>query len=127
LPDSILDNIKKVLGLDPSYTVYDIDIVMHINSVFSDLEQIGIGPTGGFSIEDNTALWSAFLGDDPRLNSAKSYMYLRVRLLFDPPTITSLLESMNKQIEKIEWRLNVLREGDSWTDPGSSEMSSTTC
>lgn len=115
--DSILNGTKKVLGLDPSYTVFDVDIQMHINSVFSTLTQLGIGPIDGFMIEGADTEWSAFLENDFRLNSVKSYMYLRVRMLFDPPPTSFLIDAQDKQIKELEWRLNVTREGDSWTDP----------
>lgn len=89
---------------------------MYINSAFSTLTQLGIGPTEGYMIENATPTWDAFLNDDPRLNSVKSYIGLRVRVLFDNATLTSfLLEAMDKQIKELEWRLNVVREGDSWT------------
>lgn len=117
MADSILDDIKKVLGIDPSYTVFDRDIKLHINSVFSTLEQLGVGPDGGFMIIDDTATWGAFYGNDNRYNAIKSYVYLRVRVLFDPPTTSFLLDAHEKQIKELEWRLNVVREGDKWTDP----------
>lgn len=117
MPDSILNSIKKLLGLDPSYTVYDVDILMHINSVFSDLHQLGVGPADAFSIEDDSATWDSFLGDDNRLSSVRSYVFLRVKLLFDTPGTSFHIEAMQEQINKFEWRLNVVREGDSWTDP----------
>jgi len=106
-----------MVGVDPSLTVFDLDVMTHINSVFADLHQLGIGPVGGFMIEDNVPTWDNFLGNDPRLSSVKSYMYFRVRLMFDPPQTSYLIESLNAQVEKMEWRLNVTREGDSWTDP----------
>jgi hypothetical protein len=114
---SILSSVKKMCGVDPSLTVFDLDILTHINSVFSDLEQLGVGPAGGFMIEDDVPTWDAFLGDDSRISSVKSYMYFRVRLMFDPPQTGYLVQSFDKQIEKMEWRLNITREGDSWTDP----------
>lgn len=117
MTDSILDNVKKTLGLDPSYTIFDVDVMLHINSVLSTLTQLGIGPTLGFMIEDNTATWGTFIGTDLRLNSVKSYVYLNVRLLFDPPTNSFVTASMEKRIEEFAWRLNVQREGESWTDP----------
>lgn len=117
MAQSILDSVKKMVGVDSSLTVFDLDILTHINSVFADLEQLGIGPVGGFMIEDNVPTWDAFLGDDPRLSSVKSYMYFRVRLMFDPPQTSYLIESFNAQVTKMEWRLNVTREGESWTDP----------
>lgn len=113
---SILNSIKNILGVDSSLTVFDPSILMYINSAFSTLTQLGIGPTEGYMIENATPTWDAFLNDDPRLNSVKSYIGLRVRVLFDNATLTSfLLEAMDKQIKELEWRLNVVREGDSWT------------
>jgi len=115
---SILNSVKNILGIDASLTVFDPSILMHINSVFSTLTQLGIGPPEGYMIENATPTWDAFLSDDLRLMSVKSYMGLKVRLLFDNATLTSfLLEAMDKQIKELEWRLNVVREGDSWTNP----------
>lgn len=115
---SILESTKKALGLDKDYTAFDVDIIMHINTVLSTLNQLGVGPDVGFAIEDATSTWSQFLGDDLRLNSVKTYIYLRVRILFDPPTGSyHLINSMNDQIRELEWRINVKREGDSWVDP----------
>lgn len=117
MADSILNSTKKVLGVDASYTAFDTDILMHINTVFSTLHQLGIGPVDGYMIEDATPTWDAFLGGDVRINSVKTYVYLKVRLLFDPPTTSYLIESLSKQAQELEWRLNVVREGDSWVDP----------
>ena len=114
---SILTSTKKTLGIDESYTAFDMDIVLHINSVFATLQQLGIGPENGFAIEDETPTWDAFLGTDPRLNNVKSYMYLRVRMLFDPPTLSYLIDAMKEQIKELEWRMNVYREETGWTDP----------
>lgn len=106
---SILNTIKKALGLDPSYDVFDTDIVMHINSTFATLNQLGVGPEEGFSIEDDSATWQDFLGlvETNKLLSVKSYMYLKVRLLFDPPTTSFAIDAMKKNAEEYEWRLNV--------------------
>ena len=109
--DSILNSTKKVLGVEPDDVGFDTDILMHINTVFTVLNQLGIGPDNGFMIEDDTAVWTDFLDPaDPLWNSAKTYIYLRVRLLFDPPTTSFHLASMEKQIEELGWRLNVYRE-----------------
>lgn len=110
MTDSILDTTKKMLGLAEDYDVFDQEIIMHINSVLGTLNQLGIGPDAGFSITDNTATWDDFLGSDARFNPAKSYMYLRVRMLWDPPSIGYVLTAMDKQKEELEWRLNILRE-----------------
>lgn len=105
--DSILDSTKKILGMAPEFKAFDLDILTHINSVFSDLEQIGVGPAGGFFIEDENAVWGDLLGTDPRLNRVKSYVFLRVRLLFDPPATSFAIASLEKQAEQMEWRLQV--------------------
>lgn len=110
MPDSILDTTKKVLGIAADYTAFDPDILFHINTVFSTLCQLGIGPEDGFSIEDKDAVWADFIGEDKRLNSVKTYTYLRVRMLFDPPTTSFLQDAMKQQIQELEWRLNVHRE-----------------
>lgn len=114
VPDSILNGTKKVLGIDPDYDVFDADILMHINSVFATLDQLGIGPEGGFAIEDEYATWSTFLGGDKRLNSVKTYLYLRVKMVFDPPATSFVLQAMKEQIQEHEWRLNVYQEGQNW-------------
>jgi hypothetical protein len=114
---SILSSVKKALGIEEAYTAFDPDVLMHINTVFSTLNQLGIGPEDGFMIEDAEPTWDAFLDDDYRLNSVKSYVYLRVRLLFDPPATSYLIEAMRKQVEEFEWRLNVYREETAWIDP----------
>lgn len=117
MADSILDSTKKILGIDASYTAFDPDILVHINTCFMVLNQIGIGPDAGFSIVDNTATWDSYLGTDLNLNPVRTYVYLRVRLLFDPPTTSYVIEAMKQQIQELEWRLSVKREGASWTDP----------
>lgn len=114
---SILTSVKKILGIEEDYTAFDPDVVIHINSVFFTLNQLGIGPTTGFAIEDDTATWDDFLDGDLRLNSVKTYVYLRVRLLFDPPTTSYMIEAMRDQIRELEWRINVYREEEGWTDP----------
>lgn len=105
--DSILRSIKKMLGIADEYEHFDQDIIMHINSVFNVLSQLGVGPYDGFSIEDDSATWSNFMEDDSRLNLVKSYMYLKVKLLFDPPLSSTVIECMNRSINEYEWRLNV--------------------
>jgi hypothetical protein len=118
--DSILGSTKKMLGLGDVSDEFDVDLIMHINSVFSTLNQIGIGPPEGFSIEDDSVEWVDYLADDKNLNSIKSYMYLKVRLIFDPPTTSFHLAAIKEQIEQFEWRLSVKREGESWTPPVST-------
>ena len=108
--DSILTSIKKLLGIDEEYEQFDSDLIMHINSVFSVLMQLGVGPADGFSIEDGSAIWNSFISDNTKIEMVKSYVYLKVRLLFDPPTGSALIESINNQIKEFEWRLNVAAE-----------------
>lgn len=110
MSDSILTSTKKVLGVGEDYDAFDVDILMHINAVFGTLHQLGIGPEDGYSIEDASATWSEFLNGDVRLNVVKTYVYLRVRLLFDPPGTSYLIDSLRKQAEEIEWRLTALSE-----------------
>lgn len=113
----ILVSVKKVLGLPEVDTSFDVDLVMHINSSLARLNQLGIGPAEGFMIEDATDTWDAFVGSDPRLNQIRTYTYMSVRLVFDPPGSGYAVTSMEKQIDKLEWLLNVVREGDEWTAP----------
>lgn len=108
--DSILDSTKKILGLAPEYDVFDVDIITHINTAFFTLNQLGIGPAEGFSILDSTATWAWFTEGRANLNAVKTYVYLRVRLLFDPPQTSFAISAMEKQIQELEWRLNVYRE-----------------
>lgn len=117
MEQSILISTKKILGIAPDYTVFDLDIITHINTVFSTLAQLGIGPTEGFMIEDESATWDEFLGADLQLNSVKTYMHLRVRMLFDPPQTSYHLGAMKEQILEFEVRLNIHREGLEWMDP----------
>lgn len=105
--ESILTSIKKLLGIEEEYTQFDADIIMHINTVFLNLTQLGVGPSEGFLLEDDTAIWEDFIGDSSQLQAVKTYMYLKVKLLFDPPLSSSVTESMNRMIAELEWRLNV--------------------
>lgn len=108
--DSILTSIKKLLGIAEEYDHFDPDIIMHINTVFSVLTQLGVGPSSGFSITDKTAVWSDYVKSDSRLEMLKSYMYLKVKLLFDPPLGTASIEAINRQISELEWRINVAND-----------------
>jgi len=117
MEDSILKSVKKILGLDVSFTHFDFDILIHINTVFTTLNQLGIGPENGFEIEDDTALWTTFLGSTPRWNAVKTYVWLKVRMLFDPPTTSFHIQAMEKQIEEVEYRLQINRELTDWVSP----------
>lgn len=105
---SILKTIKKLLGIDPAYMVFDQDILVQINSAFMILNQLGLGPSGGFVISDDTAVWSDFLGSTYKdIESVKSYVYLKVKETFDPPSTSFGLSSIKEVIKEYEWRLNV--------------------
>lgn len=103
--DSILQSIKKLLGLDVTYADFDQDIIIHINSVFMILRQLGVGPEEGYKITDVNNIWSEFTSDDIFIESVKSYVYLKVRMLFDPPTNSALITAVQSQISELEWRL----------------------
>lgn len=108
--DSIFVSIKKMLGLEDDYTPFDSDILVYINSALMTLTQLGIGPKEGFIVSDYTATWSDFLTNKTNLEAVKSYVYLSVKVLFDPPTSSFVMDAMQKQIEQIGWRLNVQAE-----------------
>lgn len=108
--ESILDETKVALGVDKTVTVFDTDIRMHINSALGTLNQLGIGPEGGFEVIDSTQAWSDLLLTDLKLSPVKSYVYLRTKMLFDPPPNSWITVAMKEQIEQLEWRLNSVRE-----------------
>ena len=117
MEQSILTSTKKILGIAQAYTVFDLDIITHINAAFSTLTQLGVGPVVGFMIEDDTTLWVDFIGADLQYNAVKSYVFLRVRQIFDPPATSYLIAAFDRQIEQLEWRLNTHREETGWIDP----------
>ena len=119
--ESILTSITKLLGIAEDYNQFDQDLIMHINSVFSILNQLGVGPSEGFSISDSFAVWDDFIPDNQKQNLVKSYMFLKVKLLFDPPLTSAVIESINRQISECEWRLNVIAETKEETEGGGIE------
>lgn len=108
--ESILTSIKKLLGIAEEYEFFDEDIIMHINSVFMILNQLGVGPSDGFRIEDKTTTWDDYISDNKNLDAVKSYIHLKVKLLFDPPLSSAVIESMKQMIQELEWRLNITAE-----------------
>lgn len=108
--ESILTSIKKLLGIAEEYEHFDQDIIMHINSVFMILQQIGIGPDGGFGISNKDSIWSDYITDSNKVEAVKSYVFLKVRMLFDPPASSVVMESMNRMANELEWRLNMAAE-----------------
>jgi len=108
---SILTSTKKILGVASDYTAFDLDIITHINSAFATITQLGIGSSSGFAIEDDDSKWEDFIANNTKLVSmCKTYVYLKVRYLFDPPVTSFHLTAMKEQIAEHEWRLNQFRE-----------------
>lgn len=106
--ESILTSIKKLLGIEENYEHFDSDIIMHVNSTLAILTQLGVGPSSGFSIADKNQTWADFLGEElSQFEHVKTYIYMKVRMIFDPPTSGAAIESMNRMIQEFEWRLNV--------------------
>lgn len=122
MENSILISTKKHLNLPPDYDAFDLDIIVLINSAFSTLAQIGIGPATGFMIEDDKALWGDFTGGDPLLNSVRTYVHLKSRLVFDPPANPSVITAIKDTIQEIEYRLSVTRESTQWVAPNPVEV-----
>lgn len=109
--DSILNSIKKLIGMDPEYTQFDTDLIIYINSMFAILKQVGVGPENGFSISDGSATWDEYLPDyDKNFEFVKTYIQQRVKLVFDPPLTSSVLDAMKETIKELEWRLNIAGE-----------------
>lgn len=113
MEDSILSTIKSMLGPDSSYDEFDTDIIIHINSALATLTQLGVGRSKGFRITGYSESWFDFLDEAEDLDSAKTYVYMKVKMFFDPPTNSSLMSAMNEACKEIEWRLNVA------VDPGN--------
>ena len=107
MQDSILMTIRKLVCGDPYADHFDTDLLVHINACFSILNQLGVGPENGFVVTDETQSWSSYSDNDRILNMVKTYITLKVRVIFDPPLTSSVLEAMNKEISQLEWRLNV--------------------
>lgn len=112
MEESILTSIKKLLGIPEEYEQFDPDLIIHINSVFTILTQLGVGPPEGFAIYDKNAVWKDFIPEPLKFEAIKSYMHLRVKLLFDPPLGTAVTEVMNRMISELEWRINVIAESE---------------
>ena len=120
MSESILENTKKVLSIDPSYTAFDVDIMMHINTVFNTLHQLGVGPVNGFQIVSNEAVWEDFIGNEILLNQVKSYIYIKVRMLFDPPQTAHAIRVLEEAAKEAEWRMNIMVETENQTTAPTS-------
>lgn len=121
--ESILTSIKKLLGIAEEYEHFDQDLIMHINSVFMILTQLGVGPSKGFMITDSAACWDDFIPiGSMKIESVKTYMYMKVKLMFDPPLSSAVMESMNRMINELEWRLNVAVESTDFTSDSETKV-----
>lgn len=116
--ESILTSIKKLLGIDEEYENFDPEIIMHINSVFMILNQLGVGPSESFSIQDSNSVWSDFMPSGSNLEAVKSYMHLKVKLMFDPPSSSAVMDAINRTIAELEWRLNVAADTPQTSEEG---------
>lgn len=129
--DSILTSVKKLLGIAEEYTAFDPDIIMSINSVFAILEQLGVGPDGGFFISDATATWKDYFGDSKDIEhneAVKNYIGLKVKLMFDPPTSSTVMQATTNLTSELEWRLNVACDKThGYSGSGSSSGSDSDC
>lgn len=110
---SILTDIKKMLALPEEVKDFDQDLVIFINAAFSNLQQLGVGPEDGYAISDDADRWDDFI-TGPKFNDVKTYIFLNVRILFDPPTVGTVMNAYKAQLDKLEWLLNVKREEDKW-------------
>lgn len=122
---SILKSTKKLLTLSADDTSFDSDVILHINSALSTLTQLGVGPKTGCQIEGTEENWVDFFGVDPTLNMVKTYVYLKVRLAFDPPQAAAHLEAIKQQLAEAEFRLNVAVEYAEWEALGLTLPTST--
>lgn len=120
MEESILKSTKKILNIGVDDTSFDQDILTHIDSAFSHLHQLGIGPQAGFVVEDENVEWSAFLHAEtplPILSAVKTNVYLRVRSIFDPPQMPHVMSAMQAQLLESDTRLLMMREETGWVDP----------
>ena len=113
--ESILTSIKKLLGIAVDYTQFDVDLIIHINTVLSILGQIGVGDEKRYSVVDKSTTWDTLIGYESKLDMVKTYVYLKVKLLFDPPQSSAVMEAINRTISELEWRILVA------TDPTENE------
>lgn len=107
---SILISIKKLLGIEAFYEAFDTDVIIHINSVFMILTQLGYGPPEGFSIKGNSEQWTDYIKEENKIEAVKTYIYMKVKLIFDPPSSSAVIEAYKQFINEFEWRINVQAE-----------------
>ena len=121
MEESILTSIKKLLGIAEEYTQFDTDLIIHINTVLSVLGQIGVGSDGRQSIIDKNTTWESVIGTESKLDMVKSYVYLRVKLLFDPPQSFAVMDAINRNIGELEWRIFVETDPEIPNDTAGNE------
>jgi hypothetical protein len=121
---SILKSVKKVLGLAEDYDAFDQDVLMHINTTLSTLNQLGVGPSTGLFVDDGTATWNDLFNGDNRYNLIRTYVYLKVRALFDPPTVASMATALDANAKELEWRISAIRESDIYSTGETPELPS---
>ena len=119
--DNILETTKRICGVDPEDDSFDLEIITHINSTFFVLQQLGVGPVNGFFVADGTELWSEFAGAE-QINAVRTYMGLKVKLIFDPPPTGPTTEAMERQAGQLEWRLNIHMEGVKWEEQQATSL-----
>jgi hypothetical protein len=117
MTNSILNSTKKMIGLTEDYTAFDLDIQILINSALASLQQLGVGPETGFAITGESETWDNLLGGDARLNTVQNYVFLKVRLAFDPPQNSYLVTALEKQLDELSFRINVAREREIYVSP----------
>lgn len=118
LEQSILQSIKKLLGIPAEHTEFDTDILIHINTAFMTMKQLGVGPAAGFVVEGEEEQWVTFLAGKPTdFQAVKTFVYLKVRSFFDPPQTSYHTTALENQLQQLEWRLNAAREETDWVDP----------
>jgi hypothetical protein len=125
MEQSILKSTKKILNIGEDDTSFDLDILTHINSAFSHLQQLGIGPEVGFVVEDDTVEWSDFLNEEtplPIVSAVKTNVHLRVRSIFDPPQLQHVMSAMQAQLLESDTRLMMMREATEWVDPDPPDV-----
>jgi len=121
--ESILNTIKKIIGLAEDYNVFDLDIITYINSTFFTLNQLGVGPSKVYSIIDENDTWSDFFAESgDQLETVKTYIALKVKILFDPPTSSYVLDSFNRILQEMEWRFTVTEEVKTDADNGDNNV-----
>mgnify|MGYP001002636204 FL=1 len=108
MEQSILKTIKQLIGCPDDFEQFDLDLTIHINSAFATLTHLGVGPKEGYRITGVNNVWSEFEEDTQKLSLIKDYVYIKTRLLFDPPTSSSLMDSLKEQLKEMEWRLYML-------------------